>query len=583
MNWTRDRGQIPKKAFSQEVILNFYLHYDYEFSFQGKLIIPNLNEGDAGFYSCNQSIKEKSFINKFLLTVSDVIPHFPQSPLSYREYPTLPESYLNFDITIAFKPQEGEGLIFYNGNNNFGTADFISFGLRNQYPEFRYNLGSGVTLIKADKQLKLGQWHSATISRQRRNCTMKINNETKLFANAGGKFQGLDLKESFFLGGLPTIADLSSDVGYDRGFVGCISNLVLGSRDILDTHIDSVGVKFCDTCAGYTCVNGGVCQEVHGLNGHTCLCPRDYYGDSCQSRGESCYPGLCGDGTCVDTLSGTKCYCGVGRKGEMCQEVVVINNPAFSGDSYLAYPRPKHVLRRLSVRIKFKTQTVSDSLLLFAAQNYDGSGDFLSLTIKDKHLEFIFDTGSGPAVIRSRGNVSRDTWHDVTLSRKLRDGSLTFDNEQPVTGKSAGTTRGLNIKMPFYFGGLNFDKYKLSSNLGNVSGFSGCIGEIELGGKYMRLVEDAVDSFNVAECSLLSPCDSDPCKNGGECQEKDGGTFSCTCLSGFSGDTCDVQETICGVVQPCQNNGVCSGNSTHFTCYCPWGFTGNECGESEFV
>ena len=92
---------------------------------QGKLIIPDLNEEDAGFYSCDQSLtsKEKnSFVNKFLLTVTEVIPKFSQSPLSYREYPTLPEVYLNFDITVAFKPQESDGLIFYNGNNNFGTG-----------------------------------------------------------------------------------------------------------------------------------------------------------------------------------------------------------------------------------------------------------------------------------------------------------------------------------------------------------------------------------------------------------------------------------------------------------------------------
>merc|ERR1719219_1847927 len=35
------------------------------------------------------------------------------------------------------------------------------------------------------------------------------------------------------------------------------------------------------------------------------------------------------------------------------------------------------------------------------------------------------------------------------------------------------------------------------------------------------------------------PCDPDPCQNGATCTDN-GGTFSCTCANGFSGNTCDV-------------------------------------------
>ena len=38
--------------------------------------------------------------------------------------------------------------------------------------------------------------------------------------------------------------------------------------------------------------------------------------------------------------------------------------------------------------------------------------------------------------------------------------------------------------------------------------------------------------------TLASPCDSNPCKNGGECTDNDG-DFQCICLSDFTGLQCE--------------------------------------------
>ena len=42
---------------------------------------------------------------------------------------------------------------------------------------------------------------------------------------------------------------------------------------------------------------------------------------------------------------------------------------------------------------------------------------------------------------------------------------LYLDREAPVIGKSPGTTRGLNIRTPLYVGGVNQDKFTISTNL----------------------------------------------------------------------------------------------------------------------
>ena len=45
--------------------------------------------------------------------------------------------------------------------------------------------------------------------------------------------------------------------------------------------------------------------------------------------------------------------------------------------------------------MKIKPRDTSDGILLYAAETNEGHGDFMSLAIKDKHLEFRFDNGQG--------------------------------------------------------------------------------------------------------------------------------------------------------------------------------------------
>ncbi|XP_046863447.1 neurogenic locus notch homolog protein 1-like [Xenia sp. Carnegie-2017] len=73
-----------------------------------------------------------------------------------------------------------------------------------------------------------------------------------------------------------------------------------------------------------------------------------------------------------------------------------------------------------------------------------------------------------------------------------------------------------------------------------------------------------------------SPCESFPCKNDGGCLEE-GDTFSCICINGYHGKTCEeLPPTPCDS-RPCKNNGICSINGDTFSCECAVGFEGNTC------
>ncbi|XP_046863969.1 neurogenic locus notch homolog protein 2-like [Xenia sp. Carnegie-2017] len=86
----------------------------------------------------------------------------------------------------------------------------------------------------------------------------------------------------------------------------------------------------------------------------------------------------------------------------------------------------------------------------------------------------------------------------------------------------------------------------------------------------------AMDCVEDRNCSSKSPCKSFPCKNDGRCL-KEGDTFSCICINGYHGKTCEeLPPTPCDS-RPCKNNGICSINGDTFSCECASGFEGNTC------
>ena len=60
------------------------------------------------------------------------------------------------------------GLILYNGEARGGGGDFVSIGLRNGIPEFRFDMGSGPAVIRGTP-VSMGQWHTIQVSRQKKN------------------------------------------------------------------------------------------------------------------------------------------------------------------------------------------------------------------------------------------------------------------------------------------------------------------------------------------------------------------------------------------------------------------------------
>lgn len=70
-------------------------------------------------------------------------------------------------------------------------------------------------------------------------------------------------------------------------------------------------------------------------------------------------------------------------------------------------------LFRLKMTLRLNPADLTDSLVMYTAQNDDGSGDFAALSVKDRHLEFRFDAGTGKCLSYSVKFINKKYVHVI--------------------------------------------------------------------------------------------------------------------------------------------------------------------------
>uniref|UniRef100_A0A0A9YRP0 Basement membrane-specific heparan sulfate proteoglycan core protein n=1 Tax=Lygus hesperus TaxID=30085 RepID=A0A0A9YRP0_LYGHE len=575
--WTRRNGQLLANQTSSRIVLN------------------NVLPSDAGEYLCVASNSEVKIEFPTFLVVKGTIPRFTQQSLSFLKLKPMAgqSGYLKLDILMSIKPERPNGLILYNGEGKTPGKDFIAMGLRNSRVEFRFDVGSGEAVITSNNTVPMGKWSNITVKRERKEGRLWVNGIGPFIGTSPGRYQGLDLFEPMYLGSVPNYSAISPAAGFDTGFVGCISFLKINNRvEELSKALEKSDVSDCDTCSESSCRNNGVCQESPNERGFQCLCPRGFTGQDCQTTGatSACYPGICNEGRCVNTHTSYKCQCKLGTAGENCELKVTVNTPQFFGDSFLAYPIPA-ATSDFSLYLEAKFDNVRNSLLAYAGQNQNGHGDFASLTLRDHHIEFTVDTGSGPETIRNAHRVEPGTWLKISAEKKADELSLNvngdIDDKILDARKTRAYKKGLNLLTPLYLGGYDDASISLHPSMYIKDGIIGCVKSLKINGRPpTHLIKNAVASSNVGQCPGVSfnddLCGEQKCQNGGNCDYSEGIPV-CACTSDYGGTYCEIKTNQCGKdPNPCGSQGVCQrekSNSEGYRCDCFFGFTGTTCQE----
>lgn len=215
--------------------------------------------------------------------------------------------------------------------------------------------------------------------------------------------------------------------------------------------------------------------------------------------------------------------------------------------------------------------------------------EFLSISIRDSRLLFQLQSGNSFYMLSltSVQSMNDGIWHQVTLSMTdpLAQASrwqMEVDNQTPFV-TSAVATGSLNFLKD------NTDIYVGHRTSDNMQGLQGCLSTIEIGGIYLSYFENvrgfikkpqqeqflktSVNSV-VTGCLQLNACNSNPCLQGGDCEDIYS-SYHCSCPLGWSGTQCELNINEC-FSNPCIH-GNCSDRLAAYHCKCEPGYTGVNC------
>ncbi|XP_018606960.2 pikachurin-like [Scleropages formosus] len=428
---------------------------------------------------------------------------------SYMTFASLKNSYQTFQISLEFKADAEDGVLLYCGENEQGRGDFASLALIRRKLHFRFNCGTGVAHVVSNSPVVLGRWHSVIVFREGLNGWLRLDNDAHVTGRSQGQYTKITFRSPLYVGGGPNAYGLARATGTSRGFQGCIQTLRINGKTIdlrpwpLGRALGGADVGECSDsiCKDVTCLNGGICF-ANRADRFICLCP-------------------------------------LGFRGLLCQESFLLSLPHFNETllSYTSAPWPqdsKHYLSFMEFEITFQP-TSPDGTLLYSEDT--DSQDFLSVTLVGGYIEFRFDCGSGPAILRSEEPVSTHAWHELRVSRTARSGILQVDNQVPTEGVSEGAFTQIKCNTLLFVGGVpSYSSTKSSARV--LRPFSGSIQKILLNDRVVQLTQGGAVGVNVDNAA--HPCVGQPCANGGTCRPRWDG-YECDCPLGYDGRHCQKE------------------------------------------
>ncbi|XP_041359153.1 protocadherin Fat 1-like isoform X2 [Gigantopelta aegis] len=313
-------------------------------------------------------------------------------------------------------------------------------------------------------------------------------------------------------------------------------------------------------CGGSTCPPYKLCEQ-DALGRYSCICPNAKTGEHCDEEIERCRP--------------TDINCQTGERPM-----------TFIGRSYAKWTLGLQTDKRLTLSMWIRTRKSTANLMYSK-----GRVDYSILEIINGMLQYRFDCGSGPGLVRIPIDVNDGKWHKVMVERNGRSAELLLDETYKAMTIAPGGNDILNLDTDdIYFGAeVNI----LHTGYRDITkGFEGCIKDIRLfdipllfsGSNKVSVSQEfeQVD-FHCKEDPWQYPgeniCSSFPCMHGGTCMYTGLNSYKCQCKSRYYGDKCEVDSDPCQDM-PCTHQGQCLMDTdipNGYQCQCPGRFQGKRC------
>ncbi|KAK3529083.1 hypothetical protein QTP70_016515 [Hemibagrus guttatus] len=406
------------------------------------------------------------------------------------------------------KTKSSHGLLVYFDDEGF--CDFLELLLHNGRLSLRFSIFCAEpATVLSDTAVNDSRWHAVTVRRNFKNTTLIVDEEIK-WVEVKSKRRDMTVFSHLFLGGIPpelrsvalrlTSASIKDQVPYK----GWITNLKVNGSE--PTIIGSEGINS-DICeADHVCLNGGVCSIVN--DEPICDCSETGF------QGKDCSEGLAhlmmGDqewlSTLVSSLSKRVPIWAVGPGDSHSLEPSCGSVPAeldnggsvsktfpffpkplsfsvreeyvatFKGSEYFCYDLSPNPIQSSSDEITLSFKTLQrNGLMLHTGK----SADYVNLALKNGAVSLVINLGSGAfeALVEPvNGKFNDNAWHDVKVTRNLRQVTISVDGILTTTGYTQEDYTMLGSDDFFYVGGSPSTADLPGSPVSN--NFMGCLKEV---------------------------------------------------------------------------------------------------------
>ncbi|KAM4804293.1 neurexin-1 isoform 25-T25 [Urocitellus parryii] len=386
------------------------------------------------------------------------------------------------EMSFQLKTRSARGLVLYFDDEGF--CDFLELiltrGGRLQL-SFSIFCAEPATLL-ADTPVNDGAWHHVRIRRQFRNTTLFIDQVEAKWVEVKSKRRDMTVFSGLFVGGLPpelraaALKLTLASVREREPFKGWIRDVRVNSSQALP--VDSGEVKLDDEppnsgggspCEageegeGGVCLNGGVCSVVDDQA--VCDCSRTGF------RGKDCSQ----EDNNVEGLA----HLMMGDQGK--EEYIA----TFKGSEYFCYDLSQNPIQSSSDEITLSFKTLQrNGLMLHTGK----SADYVNLALKNGAVSLVINLGSGAfeALVEPvNGKFNDNAWHDVKVTRNLRQVTISVDGILTTTGYTQEDYTMLGSDDFFYVGGSPSTADLPGSPVSN--NFMGCLKEVVYKNNDVRL------------------------------------------------------------------------------------------------
>ncbi|XP_056679695.1 neurexin-1 isoform X26 [Monodelphis domestica] len=380
------------------------------------------------------------------------------------------------EMSFQLKTRSARGLVLYFDDEGF--CDFLELILtRGGRLQLSFSIFCAEpAILLSDTPVNDGTWHTVRIRRQFRNTTLLIDQTETKWVEVKSKRRDMTVFSGLFVGGLPpelraaALKLTLASVREREPFKGWIRDVRVNSSQALpvesgevkleDEPPSSGGGSPCEVGEegeGGVCLNGGVCSVVDDKA--VCDCSRTGF------RGKDCSQGLA--------------HLMMGDQGK--EEYIA----TFKGSEYFCYDLSQNPIQSSSDEITLSFKTLQrNGLMLHTGK----SADYVNLALKNGAVSLVINLGSGAfeALVEPvNGKFNDNAWHDVKVTRNLRQVTISVDGILTTTGYTQEDYTMLGSDDFFYVGGSPSTADLPGSPVSN--NFMGCLKEVVYKNNDVRL------------------------------------------------------------------------------------------------